>query len=185
VSDEGHHEPEWLDEWFDGESDDEHDDASGPPRWRRPLLIGVAVLTAFAVAAVPLWNLLRPTEVSDSGLELCQFDYCVVQERIADAGLLPVMNRLSTTFLEGEEAAALADDLVSFLGVPPVELVVVERLEGQLGGVYQPSSRTILVRRPVRAWIVLHEVAHTVSLGHGADFVDTLADLARWIDAKP
>lgn len=185
MSDEGHLEPEWLDEWFDDESNDEPDDASVPPRWRRPFLIAVAVLTAVAVAAVPLWNLLRPTAVSDSGLELCQFDYCLVQERIADAGLLPVMNRLSATFLEEEEAVALADDLVSYLGIPRVELVVVERLEGQLGGVYQPSSRTILVRRPVRAWIVLHEVAHSVSLGHGVDFVDTLADLARWIDGRP
>jgi hypothetical protein len=181
VSDEGHLDPEWLDEWFDQEPADE----PAPRRWRRPLLMAIAIVTAVAVAAVPLWNLLRPTPVSDTGLELCRFDYCVVQEQIAAMGLLAVMNRLSNSFLEEQEAAALADDLISYLGLPRVDLVVVERLEGQLGGVYQPSTRTILVRRPVRAWIVLHEVAHTVSLGHGEDFIETLADLARWVDGRP
>ena len=169
-----------LDVW-DAEPDE--DELAGPPPWRRPLLVIVAAVTAVALAVVPLSNLFgRNPQLSDTGLELCRFDYCVVHEAMVDAGVLPVMGRLHNTFLSDEETGALAEEIAGFLGVEPVSVRVVDRLERRLGGAYQPSTRTVFVRRPVRAWIVAHEMAHVVSLGHGEDFIDTLVAIARWWD---
>lgn len=155
------------------------------PPWRRRTITAVGVLVAAAMLAVPVWNVIdgATPRFSDSGLELCGFDYCVVQEGVREAGQGVTMGRLANTFLAEDDARQLADVLVGYLGVEPVTVEVVERLEGRIAGQYQPSTRHILLERPVRAWIVLHEVAHTVSSGHGDDFIDTLVDLARWVEA--
>jgi hypothetical protein len=172
------------DEFFDPWDEEEPDvDLPGPPRWRRPAIVIVAVVTALALAVVPLYNLFgRTPPVSDSGLEVCRFDYCLVQERVTDAGLVVVMSRLSNTFLNDDEAVDLADEIARFLVVEPVRLTVVDRLEGRLGGVYDPAGRSILVQRPARAWIVAHEMAHVVSTGHGDEFMRALVEIARWLD---
>lgn len=173
------------DEFFDQWELDESEEPPGPPAWRRPAIVIVAVITALALAVVPLYNLFgRTPPISDSGLEVCGFDYCVVQEQVTDAGLVVVMSRLANTFLNDSEAVRLADQIAGFLDVEPVGLIVVDRLEGRLGGLYDPATRSILVQRPVRAWIVVHEMAHVVSSGHGDAFIETLVEIARWLDSS-
>ena len=158
------------------------EDLPPPPRWRKPALMIVAAVTAAALAFVPVSNLFRGPAVSHAGLEVCAFDYCVVQEAVVEAGLLPVASRLSNRMLTGDEARGLAEDIAGFLGIEPVKLAVVERLDDGQAGVYMPSSREILIRRPANAWVVAHEMAHAVSTGHGDDFVAALIDIARWLD---
>lgn len=150
--------------------------------WRRPLLIAVAVLTAVAMALVPISNLFHPGRpVADNGLEVCGFDYCSVQQAVVDAGLGNEMSRLANTFLTDQEAERLTEILLDRLGATDVELVIVERLDRDLKGQYDPASRTILLERPVRAWIVLHEVAHVEAAGHGDGFQRILFDLTTWV----
>lgn len=171
---------------FDASSDDEIDEPAAHPPWRRRAITVIGAIVAVAMLAVPVWNLIdgATPEVSDSGLELCGFDYCVVQDAVRDAGLGLVMSRMANTYLEGSEVQALADDLMAYLGVDGVTTEIVDRLDRRIAGKYDPSERLILLERPVRAWIVVHEVAHTVSLGHGEDFQETIIDLAAWIDAR-
>ncbi len=154
------------------------------PPWRRRVITAVGVLVAAAMLAVPVWNVIDGVtpRFSDSGLELCGFDYCVVQEGVREAGQGLTMSRLANTFLAEDDARQLANILTGYLGVEPVTVEVVDKLEGRIAGQYHTSNRHILLERPVRAWIVLHEVAHTVSSGHGDDFIETLVDLARWME---
>ncbi len=165
--------------WIEGE-----EEIAGP-RWRRYALALVAAIVALSMASVQLWNLVDrgAPPVADSGLEICGFDYCVVQDAIRAEGLGLEMSRLATTFLDEAAAKALADELVSWLGQQPVGIEVVDRLEGRTAGQYSPGTRTILLERPIRKWIVIHEVAHTVAGGHDALFVETLARLVRRIEA--
>ena len=130
-------------------------------------------------AAVPLWNVIdRGTPpVADSGLEICGWDYCVVQDRIREIGLGEEMSGLANTFLTDAEAEAYARDLVEWLGEDPVRVRIVDRLDGRIAGQYSSADRTIRLERPVRAWIVVHEAAHTVAGGHGDTFVETLRRL--------
>lgn len=153
-----------------------------PPTWRRPVLIVVAAITAISMAVVPLYNVFFAASVAENGLEICGFDYCVVQEGVREAGLDLTMSRLSTTFLEQSEARSLADELTDHLGIAPVGLVVVEDLDGRLGGVYDRSERSITIESPARAWTVLHEVAHAVETGHGEDFQRVVIDLAAYME---
>jgi hypothetical protein len=170
------------DEWFSPEDEEplEH------PPWRRRAITAVGLLVAAAMLAVPVWNIIdgATPRFSDSGLELCGFDYCVVQEGVREAGQGVTMGRLANTFLSEDDAQQLADSLVGYLGVEPVTVDVVDRLEGRIAGQYNSATRQILLERPVRAWIVLHEVAHTVATGHGEEFIDTLVDLARWMEGQ-
>lgn len=152
------------------------------PRWRRPLLIAVAVITAVAIAVVPLYNVLFTDTVADNGLEICGFDYCVVQDAVREAGLDLTMSRLSNTFLDEEGARLLADELTTYLGIEDVGLRVVDDLDGRLGGVYDPGSRSITIERPARAWTVLHEVAHAVVGGHGEEFQDVVIELTSHME---
>ncbi len=156
-----------------------------PPRpWRRRLIIGVAALTAFAMAAVPLYNLIdRSPPVADNGLAVCGFDYCIVQDGMRRAGEDGPMNLLANTYLTDAEAERLASSLVTHLGEAPVRLVIVDHLDGQIKGHYDSSTRTIVVERPASAWIVLHEVAHAMSSGHGESFQAALVDLTRWLSS--
>ena len=95
------------------------------------------------------------------------------------------MNLLANTYLTDAEAERLASTLVTHLGEAPVRFVIVDHLDGQIRGQYSPSTRTIVVERPASAWIVLHEVAHAMSSGHGENFQVTLVDLTRWLDLGP
>src|SRR5688572_26768078 len=77
----------WDDaEWLEDEFDD--DPAPPPPVWRRRLLMAVGLLVAAAMLTGPIWNIVEGAtpEVSDGGLELCGFDYCVVQDAVRAAG---------------------------------------------------------------------------------------------------
>lgn len=171
-----------FEEWEDGWEEEDLEPIEPPP-WRKPLLIGVAALTAVAMAIVPLYNVFFARTVADNGLEVCGFDYCVVVDAVREAGLDLTMSRLSNTFLDDAETRALVDAATSHLGVGPVALEVVDDLEGRLGGVYDAANRIVRIERPARAWIVLHEVAHVAEDGHDEDFRRVLIDLARWADS--
>lgn len=172
---------EWDDRW---DMDEEDVEPLAPPPWRKPLLIAVAALTAVAMAAVPLYNVFFARSVADNGLEVCGFDYCVVVDAVREAGLDLVMSRLSHTFLDDTRARAMVDAATEHLDVAPVGLEVVDELEGRLGGVFDSATRVVRIERPVRAWTVLHEVAHVVAGGHGDDFRVALIDLARWAESN-
>ncbi len=165
-------------EWFDDES------AQEPlaPGWRRPLLIGVAVVTVIALALIPVYNFFGARPVADNGLEVCGFDYCVVQEAVTAAGLDQKMSLLANTFLDEAAARSFALELTDYLDVDPVGLAVVERLEGRVGGFYDPAARSIQIESPARAWTVLHEVAHAVESGHGEAFRAVVIDLTGFAD---
>lgn len=165
---------------------DESEPAPETPRWRRWAIAAIAAVVALSMAAVQFWNLIDrgAPPIADSGLEICDYDYCEVQDAIRDAGLGIEMARLAAVFLDDDEARRLIADLIDELGVDPVEVEVVERLEGRTAGQYSPSTRTILLERPVRAWIVVHEVAHTVAGGHGNDFVIAVDRLVRFLEGR-
>jgi hypothetical protein len=167
-----------FDDWDD--EDDHPDDADPAPAWRRPLIVGVSVVTALALALIPLYNVIFARTIAENGLEVCGFDYCVVQEAVQAAGLELTMSALANTFLDEEEARALGGEFTAYLGIEPVGLRVVTELERRLGGVYDPSTRTISIESPARAWTVLHEVAHAVETGHGEAFAGVVIDLAAW-----
>ena len=149
--------------------------------WRRPLLMGVAALTAAAMLLIPMYNVLRGQQVADNGLEVCGFDYCIVQDAMIAAGLNEEMSRLANTFLDDDEADLFASALLERIGERDVAFQIVDRLDGEIKGQFDPDTRTIIVERPVRAWIVVHEVAHAEGAGHGQDFRDALIDLTEWI----
>lgn len=179
-------EPDDREEFLFEEWDLDEDDLEPMPEpaWRRPLLIVVAAITALALAAVPLYNVVFTDTTAENGLDICGFDYCVVQEGVRAAGLDLVMSRLANTFLTEEEARALADELTGHLGVEPVGLVVVQEIDGRIGGVYDPQTRRITIESPARAWTVLHEVAHVVAGGHGEDFIAVVVDLAVHMNTR-
>lgn len=170
----------FFDEW---DSDDEDLEPIPPPRWRRPAVVAMAILVAASLAILPLQSLFDGTTppVSDSGLEICGDDYCIVREAVVEAGLDLEMSRLANTLIDDAAAVALADELADYLGIERVDLEVVDQLGGRLGGVYDPSTRSILIDRPANAWVVAHEVAHAVAPGHGEDFQQVLIDLARYL----
>lgn len=170
-------EEEWSD-WEEG-----YEPIEAAPTWRKPLLIAVAAVTAIALAMLPLYNVIFARTVAENGLEVCGFDYCVVQEAAVDAGVDLVMSRLWNTFLDQEEAREFAAQLTDYLGIDPVGLQIVGDLEGRLGGVYDPETRSIQVAGPARAWTVLHEIAHAVETGHGPEFRELVVNMARWVDS--
>ncbi len=176
-----------LDDGFSEELeilDGEHEEPPVHPPWRKALIATIGILVAAAMLAVPVWNVvdgLTP-QLSDSGLEICGFDYCVVQDAVREAGHGLTMSRLTNTLLDRDAAQDLADLLVDHLQVAPVTVEVVDRIDRRIAGQYDTATRHILVERPARAWIVLHEVAHTVASGHGAEFQATVVALAAWLD---
>lgn len=175
---------DWLfEEWDD---DDEELEAVPSPRWKRPVVVALAILVALSLAILPLQSLFDGTTpaVSDSGLEICGDDYCIVWEAVVDAGLDLEMSRLANTLLDEDEAVALANELAEYLDVEPVALTVVDDLGGRLGGVYDPSAHSISIERPANAWVVAHEMAHTIAPGHGEEFQRVLIDLARYLEEK-
>jgi hypothetical protein len=187
VNPDPHEEDGLVDHWdFDLWDDEVEADLEvlGPPAWRRPAILAISAVTALALALVPLYNLFGPSAVAENGLEICSYDYCVVEEAVAEAGLAPVMSRLSNTFLDDAETLRLAEDVAAFLDVSSVGITVVDRLGGRLGGVYDPATRSILIERPARAWTVIHEMAHVVASGHGDEFLDVLIEITAWLDGS-
>lgn len=176
------HEDEYFDQFGLGPLDEVEEDVEpvNPP-WRRPLLIGIAAITAATMLLIPLYNVLRGQQIADNGLEVCGFDYCDVQDVVVAAGLNEEMSRLANTFLDDEEAMTLATALLHRVGESDVSFRVVDRLDGEIKGQFDPGTKTISVERPVRAWIVVHEVAHTRAGGHDEDFQSVLIDLTQWI----
>lgn len=156
-----------------------------PPRWRRRVITAVGVLVAAAMLAGPVWNTFDRANppLSDSGLELCGFDYCTVQDAVREAGFGVTMSRLANAYVDEEEASAFAGELLAYLDERSVTVEVVDSLDGRIAGQYRSQDRLILLERPVRAWIVLHEVAHVVASGHGEIFQEAIIDLARHVDA--
>lgn len=186
MVDSNHHDDEQtFEEWPFDDLDAEDLEPEPPPTWRRPFLIAVAALTAAALALVPIYNVIfNARTVADNGLEVCGFDYCVVQEAVRSAGLDLTMSELANSFLDEAEARSLASELTNHLEIPAVAVFVVDRLEGRLGGVYDSGSREIAIESPARAWTVLHEVAHAVSPGHGQEFHEVVIDLARYMSQR-
>ncbi len=158
------------------------------PGWRRSVVVVVALLTVLALAAPPLYNLLdrgRPP-IADNGLEVCGFDYCEIQDVVRSVGLDLEMSRLSNTILDDDGASELSEELTRYLGIDSLSVTIVDDLGGRLGGFYDPATRSIFIDRPASAWVVLHEVAHAVARGHGADFQHVLVGLARYMEqSKP
>lgn len=180
----GQHDDEIFDEdWEWGPGEEALETAPAPPGWRRPALITVAVVTIVAMALIPLYNVMFARSTADNGLEICGFDYCVVQDHVREAGLDLTMSRLSHTFLDESEARELAVELADYLGTAPVGLDVVEDLEGRLGGLYDRDARSIVIESPARAWTVLHEVAHVVAPGHDEVFQGVVVELAAHLAA--
>lgn len=145
------------------------------------MITAIGVLVAAAMLAGPVWNTFDRANppLSDSGLELCGFDYCVVQDAVREAGLGVTMSRLANSYLDEADARGFATDLLAYLGE---EAVSVEVVDGRIAGQYRGTERLILLERPVRAWIVLHEVAHVVASGHGEVFQEAIIDLARHVE---
>jgi hypothetical protein len=170
--------------WDDWDLEAEDFEALPPPPWRKPLLIAVAAVTAIAMALVPVYNVFFDRPVADNGLEICGFDYCVVQEAVIEAGVDQAMSRLANTFLDEDGARALSGDLTEYLDIRPVAVHVVDELDGRLGGVYEPATRIISIESPARAWTVLHEVAHAVESGHGNRFREVVIDLTREMESR-
>jgi hypothetical protein len=173
---------EAVEEWFLGDPV-VREEAVG----RRWAIWVVAAVTAVALGVIPLINLFDRSQpqIADNGLEVCGFDYCVVQDGMAEAGMDRAMSRLSTVFLNDEDATVLAGQLVAMLGEAPVSVVMVDRLGGQIAGQYDPSTRTILIERQATAWIVAHEVAHVAHGGHGEPFQETLVQLVAALTGEP
>lgn len=173
-----------LDDSFeDWDSDLDAAEAERDSGWRRWVVGVIAVVVVISLLLVSLSNLVRQgaPPVADNGLAVCGFDYCLVQEAIRAVGLDLEMSRLANTILDDAETRLLADDLASFLGIEPVDISLVDQLEGRLGGFYDPGSRAVVIERPANAWVVSHEVAHSVASGHGIDFQKTLAALVRYV----
>lgn len=176
---------EFEEPWGDEDPwDSEPDPPSPPPRWRRRVITAIGVLVAAAMLAGPVWNTFDRANppLSDSGLELCGFDYCVVQDAVREAGLGVTMSRLANSYVDEADARGLATDLLGYLGEEAVSVEVVDDLDGRIAGQYRGTERLILLERPVRAWIVLHEVAHVVAAGHGEVFQEVIIDLARHVE---
>jgi hypothetical protein len=168
---------ELLHDGWDAEEDDVEDPA--PPRWRRPVVVLLAILVAVSLAILPLRSLFDGSNppIAENGLEICGYDYCTVREAVTEAGLDLEMSRLANTPLDDDQAAELADELTRFLGIDRVAVTVVDELGGRLGGRYDPAARSILIERPATAWVVAHEVAHAVAAGHGDEFMEVLLEV--------
>jgi hypothetical protein len=152
-----------------------------PVSWR---IIGA--LAAVSMFAIPLFNVLdaRTPQIADNGLEVCQFDYCVVEQYVLDAGAGLVMAEMSAVIVPDVDVQSYVDAMIDVVGGPDVQADVVDELPGDLGGRYSPASRLIQIDRPATVWVIAHEVAHTVSPGHDIAFRETLVELARFYEAN-
>ena len=150
-----------------------------PLSWR---IIGVAA--ALSMFSIPLFNLIdaRTPQIADNGLEVCRFDYCVVEQHIVAAGMGTTMAEMASLVVPDSEVQSYVDAMIDVVGGPQVTVEVVDELPGDLGGRYSPASRLIQIDRPATVWIIAHEVAHTVSQGHDEEFRETLEGLGRFFE---
>ena len=150
-----------------------------PMSWRI-----VGIVAALSMLAIPLFNLIdaRTPQLADNGLEVCRFDYCVVERHVVDAGLGRIMGRMSSIVVPDVEVQSYVDAMIDVVGGPSVTAVVVDELPGDLGGRYVPAERLIQIDRPATVWVIAHEVAHTVSPGHVEEFRDTFVELGRFFE---
>lgn len=185
FDDDGDYDSE-VDSWEDWEVDDwepiREDQISSrklPTSWR---VIGI--VAALSMLAIPIFNLIdaRSPQIADNGLEVCRFDYCVVEQHVIGAGLGRTMAEMSSIIVPDAEVQSYVDAMVDVVGGPSVTAEVVDELPGDLGGRYSPAARLIQIDRPATVWIIAHEVAHTVSPGHEDEFLDTLVELGRFFE---
>ena len=141
------------------------------------------VVTALSMLTLPVWNFIQGSspQIADNGLEVCSFDYCVIEEQVRNAGLGDVMIRQSGVIVPDREVQSYVDAFSDVIDGPAITAEVVDDLPGELGGRYTPSDRLIQIDRPATVWIIAHEVAHSVGSGHEQDFVDALLELADHI----
>lgn len=145
----------------------------------------VTVVAVLAMLMLPFYSLIDVTNRprAENGLEICDYDYCVIQDAVRDAGLGSEMSVLANTFLNDQEAAGFVQILVAHLGRSPVRFEVVDDLGGRTAGLYEPATRTIRVERPITAWILAHEAAHTIAGAHGIEFTRVLIEIVTWLQS--
>lgn len=149
-----------------------------PTSWR---VIGI--VAALSLLVIPVLNLINAgPRFADNGLEICRFDYCVVERHVFDAGLGSTMTVMSSIIVPDDNVQSVVDELIVVVGGPSVTAVVVDELPGDLGGRYFPSERLIEIDRPANLWVIAHEVAHAVAPGHEDDFMETLVELGRYFE---
>jgi hypothetical protein len=150
-----------------------------PTTWRV-----MGILAALSMLAIPLFNLIdaRSPQIADNGLEVCRFDYCIVERHVVDAGLGRTMAEMSSIIVPDAEVQSFVDAMIDVVGGPSVTAQVVDDLPGDLGGRYSSAERLIQIDRPATVWVIAHEVAHTVSPGHDEDFQETLVELGRFFE---
>ena len=150
-----------------------------PTSWR---VIGV--VAALSMLAIPIFNLIdaRSPQIAANGLEVCRFDYCIVEQYVIDVGLGRTMAEMSSIIVPDAEVQSYVDAMIDVVGGPSVTAEVVDELPGDLGGRYSPAERLIQIDRPATVWIIAHEVAHTVSTGHDEEFQETLVQLGRFFE---
>ncbi len=174
----------WDDEEWDADDwepvrDDSISRRALPTSWR---VIGI--IAALSMLAIPVFNLIdaRSPQLADNGLEVCRFDYCIVERFVVDEGLASTMAVMSSSIVPDADVQSFVDAMIDVVGGPSVTAEVVDDLPGDLGGRYTPAERLIQIDRPATVWIIAHEVAHTVSVGHDEEFQETLAELARFFE---
>lgn len=167
-----------ADDWHGGDWESIPDEPISrrnlPTSWR---VIGI--VAALSLLVIPVLNLINAgPQFADNGLEIYRFDYCVVEQHVAEVGLLATMTVMSSIIVPDDEVQAYVDEMIAIVEGPSVRVDVVDELPGDLGGRYFPDDRLIQLDRPVRLWVIAHEVAHAVAPGHDDEFVDTLVELA-------
>ena len=180
---------------------------SGERRRRWPWFLGALLVVVVGLAAIrgdapatvvvtdgavvplePAEPVTRPspttyTAIDPTGgdyLEVCDWDYCVVQDLIGEGGIDPFLYEISLA-----EARAIAGEVTKAWDVPSVP-VTSEPIPGELAGYYDPQVVAITLDEPIIAWALLHELAHhivrhthgTDALSHGLEFLETLEALS-------
>lgn len=171
--------PDWEADDWDPIREDSVSSRTLPTSWR---VIGI--LAAVSMLAIPLFNMIdaRSPQVADNGLEVCSFDYCVVERYVVDADMGRTMAEMSSLIVPDADVQSFVDAMIDVVGGPSVTAQVVDELPGDLGGRYSPAERLIQIDRPATVWVIAHEVAHTVSQGHDEEFQETLVELARFFE---
>lgn len=146
----------------------------------------VALAAALSMLAIPLYNVIdgASPQIADNGLEVCRIDYCLIEQRVRDAGLGNVMVGMAASVVPDSDVQSFVDAMVRVVGGPDLAAFVVDELPGDLGGRYSPATRTIEIDRPATVWLIAHEVAHSVSTGHGEEFQETLIELGEFFESS-
>ncbi len=180
-------EPEDVDWEVDDWQEDDREPIPEEPIASRDLPMSwrvLGIVAALSMLAIPLFNMIdaRTPQLADNGLEVCRFDYCVVERHVVDVGLGRTMAVMSSIIVPDDEVQSYVDAMIDVVGGPSVTAEVVDELPGDLGGRYTPAARLIQIDRPATVWVIAHEVAHTVSPGHDDEFRETLVELGRFFE---